>query len=422
MNQDGHTFACVTGSTEPKSCAASLVLDERTGTFNIGDHRMTFADMNADGTDDIVILANRGAYIGITAMNSPVGRGTERGEAPKPGLLIRIHNGYGATTDIQYRTIQQLDLAVKDTESAWEYHSPAVESVVTQVVTQDTYHANTPSNDPETEAPYQFKRKAQYLYQNPAYDRWSRSFVGFRKVIAHYGNEEATTATTYWFGSCQNNRLGARRPNADDVPVCFEGSDDDSDKSSTGRVVRIDRGNDFLSSFPSGQKPISPKLLWTKIFQYRTATLFTHPDRRVAFSYPSQIDTYLYDDAQPTQPGGIIPDSGCDSDSGCGDPRTDAPHQKNIRKHLRRIVEYDDRGTLKKVTDNGAIIDEGESNPSDVADTTTITLFSSKKTSDFLNNGPSGPDDPAPLTCTSNWQCLPDFVSIWEPDQGSRGE
>jgi RHS repeat-associated protein len=421
VNQDGHTFACVTGETEPKSCAAGFVQDQRTGTFNIGDHRMTFADMNADGTDDIVILANRGAYV-VTFMNTS-GAFLERAGAPKPGLLVRIHNGYGATTDIQYQTIQKLDLAVKDTALAWEYHSPVVESVVTQVITQDSYHANKSSNDPKTEAPYQFKRKAQYLYQNPAYDRWSRSFVGFRKVIAHYGDEKATTATTYWFGPCQNNRLGDRLPNAD-VPFCLEGSDDNSDKSSTGRVVRIDRGNDFLDAFVGGditrrQPPgEGPKLLWTKIFQHTTAILFTRPDRRVAFSYPSQIDTYLYDDAQPTQPGGIIPVL-CDS-AGCGDPRTDAPHQKNIRKHLRRKVEYDDRGTLKRVTDNGAIIDKGESNPIDVADTTTITLFSSKNTFDFRNNGPSGPNDPTPLTCTSDWECLPDFVSIWEPEKGSR--
>jgi RHS repeat-associated protein len=407
VNQDGHTFACVTGSAT-KPCWVGIVLDERTGTFNIGDHRTTFADMNADGTDDIVILANRGAYIGTfmnTSFSAIVNQGSDRGGAPKPGLLTRIHNGYGATTDIQYQTIQQLDLVVKDTPTAWQYHSPVVESVVTQVITQDSYHAEGYSG--QMLAPYQFKRKAQYYYQNPAYDRWSRSFVGFRKVAARYGNEEATTTTTYWFGPCQNNGLNARLPQSPNIPLCKEGGDDDDYKSLTGRVVRIDRGNDSLNTF---LRPREPKLLWTKTFQYSgNKALFDRPDRRVGFSYPSQVDTYLYDDAKPTQPGGVI------SFPAGSDPLMDAPHQVGIRKHLRRLVEYDKRGTLKKVTDNGAIKDD-DSNPSDIADTTTITLFSSKNTLDFLNNGPSGPDGTtAPLECTSNWQCLPDYVTIWEP-------
>jgi hypothetical protein len=173
----------------------------------------------------------------------------DRGSAPRPGLLRRIHNGYGATTDIRYKTIQELDLTVKDTAYAWQYHSPVVESVVIQIVTQDNYSAG--DNNTPLKNPYLFKRKAQYFYQNPAYDRWSRSFAGFRKVIAHYGDEKATTVTMYWFGPCQNNRLDNRPPWALNTPLCSEGSDDNDHKFLTGRVMRIDRGNDFLNAFLS---------------------------------------------------------------------------------------------------------------------------------------------------------------------------
>ena len=53
----------------------------------------------------------------------------------------------------------------------------------------------------------------------------------------------------------------------------------------------------------------------------------------------------------------------------------DAPHQQGIRKHVSRQVEYDNWGTLKRATDSGAIVD-GDSKPGDVADATTVTLYS----------------------------------------------
>ena len=434
VNQDGHTFACANPATG--SCVAGKILSAHAAThglvgaaaWNIGEHRTTFADMNGDGVDDIVILAKEGAYVG-TFMTKYNSAGFEHGAAPRPGLLIRIHNGYGATTDIQYQTIQQLDLKASAGPYPWQYHSPVVQDVVTQIITQDSYHAGGDSNAVPISAPYQFKRMARYLYQDPAYDRWSMSFVGFRKVVELDGDEQATTTTTYWFGPCQNNRLGARLPGAEEIPLCPNGSDDDNYKALTGRVVRIDRGNAYLDGFPielgllTHELPHAqgPKLLWTKIFHYSlNSNLFDRadPDRRVSFSYPSQIDTYLYDDTQPTQPGGrtsvlaaapgvqILPAAGSDM-------LEDAPHQQGIRKHVSRQVEYDNWGTLKRATDSGAIVD-GDSKPGDVADATTVTLYSPNNLLD--PDGPSGPDDtPALLPCTSDWQCLPDYVSVWEP-------
>ncbi len=426
VNQDGHTFACTIAS-----CVAGVVFDQRTSTFNIGDHRTTFADMNADGIDDIVILARQGAYVG-TFMKRTIApiRTIEHGAAPRPGLLIRVHNGYGATTDIQYQTVQQLDLAVKDTEFAWRYHSPVVESVVTQIITQDSYHAGGDLNAIQVSAPYQFKRKAQYRYQNPAYDRWSMSFAGFRKVAELDGDEQATSTTTYWFGPCQNNRLGARLPGAEDVPLCREGSDDDEYKALTGRVARIDRGNALLGAFPVElgvfahqlPPPPGPKLLWSKTFQYTQETLFDRDGRRVTSAYPSQVETYLYDDARPTtQLGGrisilasapgvqVFPAAG-------SDVLENSPHQVGIRKHLSSLVEYDIRGSLKRVTARGAIVD-GDSRPGDAPDATTVTLYSPPDP--FDPDGPSGPDyTPAVLPCTSDWQCLPAYASTWQPVAG----
>ncbi|WP_027156688.1 RHS repeat-associated core domain-containing protein [Methylobacter luteus] len=412
VNQDGHLFACPI-----ESCIAGIVQDHRTATRNIGVHRTTFADMNADGIDDVVILAKQGAYVGTFMKKGVIVQGSERGEAPRPGLLIRIHNGYGATTDIRYRTIQSLDLEVKGTPLAWQYHSPMVESVVTQTVTQDSYHAGGDSNAKQVSEPYQFRRKAQYIYRDPAYDRWSRTLAGFRKVVTRSGDEPAETATTYWFGPCQNNGLNARLPGREDTPLCSEGSDDEDDKSWTGRIVRIDRGK--LKLFPEtaewGRRieDGKPGHLWTKIFNYTNTTLFplnAQRDRRVTYSYAAKNDTYLYDDAQPVTAGAHYP-----SETG-GDSKDDAPHQEGIRKHLTRLVEYDNWGTIKRVIDKGVVVKDEDS--AEDPDETTITLFSSKDASN-----PNGPENsslgtPGPIPCTSDWQCLPDFVSIWQPDPG----
>ncbi|HEY6044073.1 MAG TPA: hypothetical protein VIU43_04155, partial [Nitrosospira sp.] len=61
-------------------------------------------------------------------------------------------------------------------------------------------------------------------------------------------------------------------------------------------------------------------------------------------------------------------------------------------------------------TAEGSIIDE-DSKPGDQADPATITLFSPHNP-----DGPSGPDDSSvAMPCNTNWQCLPKFVSVWDP-------
>lgn len=406
VNQDGHKFVCPIAS-----CVAGIVQDHRTATRNIGEYRITFADMNADGIDDLVILAKQGAYVGIFMKKYAAAHSFDRGQAPRPGLLIRIHNGYGATTDIRYKTIQELDLQVRETPLAWQYHSPIVESVVTQIVTHGS------SNSKQLSAPYEFRRVTQYTYRDPAYDRWSRTLAGFRKVIMRSGESynEAETVMTYWFGPCQNNSLDALVPGSEDTPLCHEGSDDEVEKSTTGKLIRIDRGKFGFFPFMRGMdgpevNQRSGGLLWTKTFNYeKPVVLFPSNDRRdrsVTYSYPAQVDIFLYDETQPVT-------AGTHHTSGTGGDSLDyAPHQKGIRKHLSSLFEYDERGSLKKITEKGSIKDE-DSDPTSKPDAIRITLFSSKDT--FIPDGPTSiVGTPAPLSCTSDWQCQPDYVSIWE--------
>jgi RHS repeat-associated protein len=410
VNQDGHTFACavdncLAGRTVNAN-AANFGLDE-VNAHRIGEHRTSFSDMNADGVDDIVFLAREGIYVGAFMKSSVNG---QHGKAPRPGLLTRINNGYGATSDITYQTIQELDLvASKKKETAWQYHSPVVENIVTKIVTQDSFHAGSAPNVKNLVIPYQFNRKVEYFYQNPAYDRWSQSFSGFRKVGVRHGDEKATTVTTYWFGPCQNNLLGVRLQGRRDIPLCPEGSDDEVDKSRTGRIIRIDRSLNFGPTgltepgFTGSVYVEQPQtLLWTKTFNYSAINnIFNqrNPERHVTFTYPEFIDTYLYDDKKPVLFGG----QNLQAAAKGGDPIQYAGIQPGIRKHIRQVVEYDKQGTLIKITDNGALKEE-DGNPKD---TTTVTLFSS--------NEPSSPNTPSDIHCNSDWQCLPNYVSIWEP-------
>ncbi|MGZ9211666.1 MAG: RHS repeat-associated core domain-containing protein [Candidatus Binatia bacterium] len=407
VNQDGHQFACYTDS-----CVVGNVFDDLHGTADLGPHRITFADVNADSVDVVVVLANAGVFVGTIMKASP--RSEQGGSGPRPGLLTRIHNGYGATTDIQYHSIQELDLqAEKVLHSPWHHHSPAVASVVTRIITKNSPGANSAQS---LEKPYRFERKIGYAYRDPAYDRWSRSLAGFRKVFEVKGDEQAVTATTYWFGPCQNDAPDAQIPTAPDHPLCAEGSDDDPYKSVTGRVVRVDRAG--LGVFPEllppwGHRGIDEaKHLWTKTFKYAFAeyegTLFDKPDRHVTFAYPSRVDTYVYDDAQPTTEGGTF-----STNTGGGDDLDLPRHQEGVRKHLRKSVEYDHLGNLTKVTEEGSVLDE-DSKPGDKPDANTITLYSSDDVREPADVGIRA----APIQCYANWQCKPAYMSIWEDIRG----
>src|SRR5262249_37863303 len=141
-------------------CLAGRVLDDLHGTFNVADKtavRVAFADMDANGVDDLVVMNGAGIWSFSPMFTPPASIAGPR--APRPGLLIRIHNGYGATEEITYHTVQELDLRAS---LPWQYHSPQVTPVVTKVA---TVSATLP-------APYGFERETTFEYRDPAYDFW----------------------------------------------------------------------------------------------------------------------------------------------------------------------------------------------------------------------------------------------------------
>ena len=99
INLDGQHFGyAATG------CVIGRTFDDVHGTFNVGVHSILGADMNGDGIDDVVILAQAGIFVIPATQKSP--RGFVQ-HASRPGLLTHIDNGRGATTRIHYRTISR---------------------------------------------------------------------------------------------------------------------------------------------------------------------------------------------------------------------------------------------------------------------------------------------------------------------------
>jgi glycosyltransferase TcdB-like subunit of Tc toxin len=129
INLDGRRFECAASG-----CVIGRTFDDVHSTFTVGPHRLTFADMDADGIDDLVVMARAAIFVIQTTQRTP---SSFPQHAARPGLLTRIDNGSGATTKIQYRTIQELDIEAQANGDPWQYHSRAVESVVTQIETRD---------------------------------------------------------------------------------------------------------------------------------------------------------------------------------------------------------------------------------------------------------------------------------------------
>jgi RHS repeat-associated protein len=387
VNLDGQTFACLGPGGD---CAVGAIYDTAHGRPIGGasdDYRVAFADMNADGVDDVVVLAKQGIFYGSFFPPAPLSaaRGT------RPGLLTRIRNGRGATTEIQYRSIQELDVEASTNNRPWQHHSPIVEAVVTQVLTQDTATAD---GKPGPGSPYSLARRVRYAYSEPAYDSWQRKLVGFRKVSAQVGDEAAITETTYWFGPCESSAPPSRDENgANSTNFCEYGSDDDfaahpTFKSWVGRPVRIDR------YIPANRgQGVPSQRLWTRYLEYEQPIALLSPpnERHVTFTYAKRIETHLYRPDQAVSPGSVfVPLAGGD--------RVELPPVQVGSKLIEQSSRLDTNGTVIEQRDVGEAAE---------GDWPRVTQVS---------DAPFG--TPPTVTCDKNWRCLPTYVSTAEEYRG----
>lgn len=388
VNLDGQTFACVGAGG---SCSIGNVVDATPAHPGFVDdyYRLAFADMNADGVDDIVVLARQGVFRASFFASSP---SSEPARGTRPGQLIRIRSGFGATTKIQYHSIQDLDLAASASESPWTHHSPIVEAVVTNLLTED---AATAAGDPPLDAPYGLRRNVKYTYRDPAYDAWQRKLVGFRKFATQLGDEAAITETTSWFGPCENAAPPSRDVNGQEsVNFCPKGSDDEFTDAATfrswvGKPVRVDR---YIPA-DSGQG-VPQQMLWSRYYEFaQPITLFSpENDRHVTFTFAQRVETHLYRPEQVASPGSdFLPLAGGD--------RIELPPVQAGSKTIEQSVLLDTNGTL---------LERRESGDAAEGDQPIVQQFS---------DAPFG--GALAVTCDETWRCLPTYVSTSEDYGGS---
>jgi YD repeat-containing protein len=131
-----------------------------------------FADINGDGIDDIIVVWK-------TALSVIDGNFLDTANN-STGLLSKVDNGLGASTEYTYRSLQKIP------RTTWKHNSPQNGFVVTEVFRKPSSHGTT------------------FVYEDPAYDSWKRSLLGFRRVTTKesFG---AITETDFIFGHCQEN-------------------------------------------------------------------------------------------------------------------------------------------------------------------------------------------------------------------------
>ena len=307
------------------SGVTSPVLAVPLPSFSGGGYaRVTFADMDGNGTDGIVLIYPGGVqYIdfGLKLL--------------KQGLLTGISNGLGVSTTITYRSTAELDGEAAGTSDAWSNHSAKLEFVVTAL--------QTIINLPD---PYLRDQFVTYAYQDPIYDAWQQAFLGFRRVRKTLVTEDPsipypTTQTTYFFGNCQ--------PLSNTVP-CPETSDDDDSKAVTGVPITSDVYDASGSHYS------------TTVWQYQSSVLFNGINgdtRRVRFAYANKTDTWLYDapNATATAQTVSVPVVQGAGDVTMANVPLAAPTDGRV--HLRSEQTMDQWGNVVRSADDGQIDDNG---------------------------------------------------------------
>ncbi|ANY84032.1 hypothetical protein BB934_37865 (plasmid) [Microvirga ossetica] len=343
VNVDGRTFRCANPSD---ACKVGVVVDPDRPTALEVDARVVFADIDANGTDEFVLLGIKGAWHFSFVTKTPMGSWGPR--APRPGLLTRIRNGVGADTEIAYQTIQEHDrnawYSDPDADSflqVWRSHSPAVLPVVSRITQRDTPAAlGTPLVDP-----YRFDRTTKYSYRDPAYDPWERAFKGFRRVRATSETGEVIQ-TWHWFGDCESGKVS---------PNCTRTSDVSDNAALVGVPVRVDR---FVPS--DGETPT--KWLSTTTMVYTSAGSFDVPaanfpppaaDRSVRRSQVFELHQFLYD----TETGVSV--ANADQHPFARQP---VPDQPGKRQHLVTQMSYDADGNMTAVVRRGRELATGTTN------------------------------------------------------------
>jgi RHS repeat-associated protein len=147
---------------------------------------LLFADVDARGVDDLVVLTGFGGNCIIRFMPG------------RPGLLSRITNGVGGETTIEYSSVAEQANVAKASNVPWKRPLPIAAQVVKTITT-----ANNLSGT------FAQSRKVEYFYTNPVWDKRERLFAGFEQVtVLVRGQSDApghSTRTTFMTRACPDD-------------------------------------------------------------------------------------------------------------------------------------------------------------------------------------------------------------------------
>jgi hypothetical protein len=255
-------------------------------------NRVRLADVNGSGTRDIV-WGDGGRYRYIDLQGGK-----------RPGMLARIENGLGKSTDIEYSTSTEEMLAAdrrgvtcdpvtKPWTSPWCTKMPIVALLVKRVTDSD--NLQIAGKPPCTYV-------IEYDYRDPVFEGRQREFRGFRKTrTRRIGDENSPTDftdSTFLLGECTDETVEGFGDNGVDDCSAAERWRDNPREALKGLAVlteRYDENNVYLS---------------TEASTYRLRHLYTGLDgRAVRHAFESKKKTLLYDTALGPAPslGAVAP-------------------------------------------------------------------------------------------------------------------
>jgi len=180
LNRNATTFSEIATITNVVSSATGNEVSIPTR----GESTVLFADMNANGSNDVVWVTTSGDVTYLELF--PV----------RPNLLARVENGMGLVVEVDYASA--IEHRARDNGDGWDEPTPLPMLVVEQI---DSYVEGATVDD-------SVHNVRSYAYHAAFYDGVEKQFRGFAKVDAlHEGNdtqEEVTITTLFDVGAGEN--------------------------------------------------------------------------------------------------------------------------------------------------------------------------------------------------------------------------
>jgi RHS repeat-associated protein len=333
-NVDGSSFNTTNGSV-------SLL---GTGMTTIGDAaQVLFGDMNGSGVDDVVVWNGSNGLIFFDfqyGATPPAGR---------PGLLTNIQNGLGVSSTVSY--FSSAEIGSVPTVGGTE--------VVDLVQNITTTVAEASGASPR-------RWVEDYSFEFPAYDGWEHRMRGFEEMIVRTTNNSAAAGTNH---STRQTLYTLAACGSVDEPCPQALVDQDGQRIFPALPATIyDYGDNLGYTPPVAPGFVLPTFGATGMLN-RAMTMvhwqangeYTGLDNRMTWVvYPSTVDTYLYNVANPSGTTTSVPGTGLTVVPYPGAPPTTIPSSGTEytgpgTRHIEQTQVVDAFGNITSTSDLGIV-------------------------------------------------------------------